>query len=77
MQVSSIFNCVTDVDPNAKTDGTIRWRVAVISRYLLLDVHGATHRPVNAVEYHEQRVAAGLQNPAAVLPDYQIDQVCA
>ena len=46
-----------------------------MQRHLSLHRHGAAHRPVDAVEYDQQRVAAGLHDPATVLVDRWIDQV--
>ena len=75
MQISSIGNRVANVDPDAKADGSIGRLVAVMDRNLLLHLHGAAHRSVDAVEHDEQRVAAGLDDPAAMLLDRRVDQV--
>ena len=44
---------------------------------LLLNLYGASDRSVDAVEYHEQRVATGVDYPAAMFPNCRIDQVAA
>ena len=41
---------------------------------LLLHLHGTAHRPVDAIEHDEQRVAAGIDDPAAVLLDRGVDE---
>ena len=75
VQVSAIGNRVANVDPDAEADGSI-WRlVAVVDRHLLLHLHGAAHRPVDAVEHDEQGIAAGLDDPATMLLDRWVDQV--
>ena len=73
MQVGSIGNRVADVDPDAKADGSIGRLVAIVDRNLLLHLHGAAHRAVYAVEHDQQRVAACLDNPAAMLLDRRVD----
>ena len=46
---------------------SVRRLVSVVDRNLLLHLHGAAHRPVDAVEHDQQRVAAGLDDPATML----------
>ena len=46
-----------------------------MDRNLLLYLHSTAHGPVNAVEHDEQRIATGLDDPAAVLFDRWVDQV--
>ena len=48
-----------------------------MDRNLLLHLHGAAHRSVDAIEHDEQRIAAGLDDPAAMLVDCWVDQVAA
>ena len=54
VQISSVGNCVADVDFDTEADSSIRWLVAIVYRDLLLHLHGTAHRPVNAVENDEQ-----------------------
>ena len=75
MQVSSVSNRVTDVDPDAKANGSIRRLISVVDRDLLLHLHSTAHRPVDAVEHDEQGIAASLDDPAAVLLDRWVYQV--
>ena len=42
---------------------------------LLLHIDGTPHCPVDAIEYDEQGVATGLDDPAAVLIDRRVYQV--
>ena len=54
MQISSVGNRVADVDPDAKADGPIGRLVPVMVRNLLLHLHSAAHRSVDAVEHDQQ-----------------------
>ena len=38
-----------------------------MDRNLLLHLHGIAHRPVDAVEYDQQGITAGLDDPATML----------
>ena len=77
VQVSSIGNRVTNVDPDAKANGSIGRLIAVVDRNLLLHLHGTAHRPVDAVEYDQQGIAASLDDPAAMLLDRRVDHAAA
>jgi hypothetical protein len=77
VQISPVCNRVADVDPDAESDGAVGRLVAITVRHLLLHLYGATHRPINAVEHNQQRIATGLHDPAAVLLDGRIDHVAA
>ena len=46
-----------------------------MDRNLLLHLHGATHRPVYAIEHDEQGIPAGLDDPAAMLFDRGVYQL--
>ena len=73
MQIGSVCNRITDVDGDSEADSAIRWLIAVVYRDLLLHLHGTAHRPVDAVECDQQRIAPGLNDPATVLLDGGID----
>ena len=75
VKVSAIGDRVANVDPDAEPDGSFRGLVAVMDRNLLLHLHSATHRPIDAIKHDEQRVAAGLDDPAAMLIDRRVYQV--
>ena len=77
VHVSAIGNRIANVDPDAEADGSIGRLVAIVDRNLLLHLHGTAHRSVDAVEHDEQGVAAGLDDPAAMLLDRRIDQLSA
>ena len=66
---------IADIDADAEADGAIRGLVAIVDRNLLLHLHGTAHRSVDAVEHHEQGIAAGVDDPAAMLLDRRVDQV--
>ena len=74
VQVGPVGNRVTDVDPHAKPDRSVGGLPCVIQRHLLLHLHGTAHRPVDAVEHDQQRVAAGLDYSATMLRDRGVDQ---
>jgi hypothetical protein len=75
VQISAVGNRVTKVDPDAEADGSIRRLISVMARNLLLHLHGAAHCPVDAIEYDEQRIPAGLDDPAAMFLDGWINEV--
>ena len=77
VQISPIGNRVANVDPDAEADGSIRRLISVMDRNLLLHLHGAAHRSVDAVEDNQQRIAPGLDDPAAMLVDRRVYQVAA
>ena len=54
VQISPISNGVANVDPDPKTDGSIRRLIGVVYGDLLLYVHGASHCPA-AMEFISAR----------------------
>jgi hypothetical protein len=66
MQVTSIRDGVADAYAYPKADGSIRRLAAIPNRYLLLNRDCTSHRAINAVEYHEKGIAAGLHDPATM-----------
>jgi hypothetical protein len=77
VQVGAVRNRITQVDPHTKADGTIRWLIAVMDWNLLLYSHCTAHRSIDAVKGDEQRIAAGLNDPATMLLDRWVYQVLA
>jgi hypothetical protein len=77
MQVRAIGYHVTDVDPNAKSDGPIGRLIGIVFGHVLLHLDRAADGPVEAIEPNEQRVASGLDDPPAVLVDRWVDQPAA
>jgi hypothetical protein len=53
VEVSPIGNRIADVDPDAKANGPIGGLVAILNRHLLLHLHGALHRAINAIKRNE------------------------
>ena len=49
----------------------------VMDRNLLLHLHGTAHRAVDAIEHYQQRIAPGLDDPAAMLLYRWVYQVAA
>jgi hypothetical protein len=66
VQVGPVGNRVAKVDPYAKAHGSIGGLIAILDRNLFLYLHGAAYRPVYAVEYDQQGVTSGLNDPATV-----------
>ena len=77
VDVSAIRDHIADVDADTKADSSIGGLVTVVDRYLLLNLHGTAHRSVDAVEHNEQRIAARLDDPAAMLINRGIDNLSA
>jgi hypothetical protein len=77
MQVSAIMDCVAKVDPYAEADCPVRRLVGIMDRNLLLYLHGTPNCSVDAVEDDQQRVAARLDDPAAMLINRGVDQALA
>jgi hypothetical protein len=75
MQISPVSDGIANVDPNTKSDGSVEGLVAIVDWYLLLNRHGTAHRPINAIEYDQQRIASSLNNPTAMLIDRRVYQV--
>jgi hypothetical protein len=51
MQVSPIWNGVANVYADAEADGSVKWLIAIYNWDLLLDLHCAAYRSINAVEH--------------------------
>ena len=68
---------VANIDADAEANGAIGRLVAIMDGHLLLHLHRTAHRSVNAVEHDEQRITAGVDDPAAMLLDRWVDQVAA
>ncbi len=64
---------ITNVDADAEADGSISGLLAIVNGNLLLYLHRAAHRSVDAIEHDQQEVAAGLDDPAAMLLDGRIN----
>ena len=77
VHVGAVRDHVADIDADAEANARLGRSVAVMARQLLLHLHRAAHRAVDAVEHHQQRIAARVDDPAAMLGDRRIDQVAA
>ena len=73
MQIRPIGNHVANVDAHTKPNGAIAWDVAVAYLHLLLHLHGAADRPLDAIEHNEQGVASGLDDHATISIDGRVD----
>src|SRR6476661_5535247 len=75
MQVGSLGDSVTNINPNAEADVAVRQVILIMARNLLLHLHGAPDRPLDTVEHDEQRIAASLHYPASMLRDRRVDNI--
>jgi hypothetical protein len=75
VDITAVWNHIADVDADAETgtDRPIGRLIAVAGWHLLLDLHRTAHCSVHAVEHHKQRIAAGIDDPAAMLLDGWVD----
>jgi hypothetical protein len=75
MQVGAIRNGITQVDPNAKADGSVGRLAGIVSRNVLLNLRRTANCAVYAIEDYEQRVAAGVDEPATVFLDCWVNKI--
>jgi hypothetical protein len=75
VQISPVSNCVAKINPHPKADGPISGLVTVVDRHVLLDLNGAPHGTIDAVEHDQQGIATSLHDPTAMLLDCRIDQI--
>ena len=75
MNVSAIRNDIANVDAHSESHGTTGGLIAIAGRHVLLHFDRAADRSFNAIKHNEQRIARGIDDPAAVLLDCRIDQV--
>jgi hypothetical protein len=73
MEVRSVRNSVAKINPDAEANRSIACPILVIAGNMLLHFRGTADRPINAVEHDQQRVAPGLNDPAAMFFDRRID----
>jgi hypothetical protein len=75
MQVRPVRDCVSNVDPDSVADRSIGGLGTVLDRDLFLNRQSAPHRTVDAVEYDQQRVATGLDEPATMLSNCWVNHI--
>jgi enamine deaminase RidA (YjgF/YER057c/UK114 family) len=75
VQIGAIRDRISDVDPDPKPDSPVRKLVAIKDRNILLHLDRKAHCPIDTVEYHQQGVAAGLDNSTAVTVEGWIDDL--
>jgi hypothetical protein len=73
VKVSSIRDRIANVDPDPKVDSPIMRLINIKAGKILLHFDCEAYRPIDAVEYHQQGVAAGLNNSAAMPVEGRID----
>jgi hypothetical protein len=74
VKVGAVGDSVAHVDANAEANTTVVWLITIIRWHLLLHVHCAAHHAIDAVERHQQRIAAGLDHLATELTNRRIYQ---
>ena len=75
VQIGAIRDRIADVDPDPKPNSPVRKLVAIKDRNILLHLDRKAHCPIDTVEYHQQGVAAGLDNSTAVTVEGWIDDL--
>ena len=77
VQIRSIGNHVANVDSHAEPNGSIAGQVAVAYLHLLLHLHGAAHRPLDAIEHDQQGIASGLDDQATMIINGRVNNLAA
>jgi len=62
-------------DPHAELDAAIGRHIGISLRHLALHLDCAAHRVDDTAKLHEQAIAGGFYNAAAVLLDFGIGQL--
>jgi hypothetical protein len=73
MYVGAVRDDIADVDTDAKSDSSVGSCLAVKDWDLLLHSERTSHGTIDTVEHHEQRVAAGVDDPATIDIDRRVD----
>ena len=71
---SPVDDDVAEIDADAELDALVGRHAGVALRHAALDLDRATHRVDDAGELHQQAVAGGLDDAAAMFGDLRIDQ---
>jgi hypothetical protein len=74
VEIVSLDDHVAEIDADAQLDAALRRDTRVPLGHHLLHLDRAAHRIDNAGKFHQQAVAGGLDDAAAVLVDQRIDQ---
>src|SRR5262245_37113205 len=74
MNIIAIDNDVTDVNTDAKCDTLLLRRLGVTFGRAALDIDRATHRSDDARKLDQYSVARGLNNSAAMLGNFRVNQ---
>jgi hypothetical protein len=77
MQIGSVGNRIADVDPDPEKDSPIGRLVTVEQGNFLLHSDCEAQSSVDTIKYHQQGVAAGLNNSTAMAVDGWIDNFTA
>ena len=68
-------NDVAEIDADAERDTPILGQLGVAIHHRALDLGGAADRIHDTRKFHQQSVAGGLHDPAAVLDDLGVDEL--
>jgi len=74
VDVALIDDDVADIDTHAKLNPTIFGNGGVALGHNALDFHGASHGVDSAREFDQGTVARGLDDTAAMLCDFRVDE---
>jgi hypothetical protein len=72
--VATIDDDVTEIDADAKADAPRLRNVPVAVEHGALDLGSAAHRVDDTAELHQQSVAGGLDDAAAMFGDLRVDE---
>jgi len=77
IEVVALDDHVAEVDADAQFDAVVRGDTRVPPGYRLLHRDRTAHRIDDTGKFHQQTVAGGLDDAAAVLGDFRIDELAA
>ena len=77
IEVVALDDHIAEIDADAQFDAAVRSGAGVALRHRLLHLDRAAHRIDDAGKFHQQPVAGGLDDAAAVFGDFRIEKLAA
>jgi hypothetical protein len=74
VQITAVGDRVADFDTNAEPDASLGRLLTVIGRHETLSPLRTSHGSIDAVEYDQERVASGLDDPPTMFFYRRFDQ---
>ena len=75
VDVVIVADNVTDIDADAKFDTPVRRHINIALEHAALNFNGAAHSVDDADEFHQHAISGRLNDMAAVLGDFGINQI--